>query len=217
MSPMAWIVLASNLVGGAEAAREAEAAVLLQTAHREVLLTYDDRENAQAHWQASLALTEQAYELKRGGDSELQTLAELAERAFQAEEYAQATSYADLALARADELSGQLVFSIGNAVHHAHLVLGKLALRQGDVASAREHLLAAGRTPGSPQLATFGPNMRLAQLLLERGQKDVVLEYLALCGHFWRIGIEKGILDKWSATVQRGETPDFGANLIYGL
>src|SRR5688572_19086141 len=46
-------------------------------------------------------------------------------------------------------------WNYGNALHHGHLVLGMVALRANDVPRAKEHLLKAGRTPGSPQLDSF--------------------------------------------------------------
>src|SRR5438046_1216100 len=61
----------------------------------------------------------------------------------------------------------------GNVVHEANQILGLAALQQGNVRLARHYLLAAGKTPGSPQLDSFGPNMVLAQKLLERGERDV--------------------------------------------
>jgi hypothetical protein len=76
----------------------------------------------------------------------------------------------------------------GNALHQAHTALGRVALRRDKLAEAKVHLLEAGRTPGSPQLNSFGPNMLLAQELLERGEKEVVLEYFDLCRAFWGLG-----------------------------
>jgi hypothetical protein len=57
-----------------------------------------------------------------------------------------------------------------------HLVLGLLALRNDDVATARSQLLEAGKTPGSPQLNSFGLNMMPASELLKRGERDAVIE-----------------------------------------
>jgi hypothetical protein len=92
-----------------------------------------------------------------------------------------------------------------------------LALRDGDLEKAGEHLLEAGKTTGSPSLGSFGPNMTLAQKMLERGQREVVLEYFRLCGAFWDMGVENGKLDRWSLVVRNGGSPDFGANLVYGF
>jgi len=53
--------------------------------------------------------------------------------------------------------------------------------------------------------------MILAKELLEKGKRDVVLEYFELCSEFWKS--DRGQLGKWTATVQKGRIPDFGANL----
>jgi hypothetical protein len=49
------------------------------------------------------------------------------------------------------------------------MVLGQVALRRGDAKKAASFLLAAGKTWGSPQLNSFGPNMPLANDLLAAG------------------------------------------------
>jgi hypothetical protein len=105
-------------------------------------------------------------------------------------------------------------WNYGNAVHHGHRLLGEVALQRGDIGRAREELLAAGRTPGSPQLNSFGPNMSLAKRLLERGERDIVLEYFALCAAFWKSDIQ-GSLPAWTAAVREGRMPEFRGNLIY--
>jgi hypothetical protein len=66
---------------------------------------------------------------------------------------------------------------------------------------------------GSPQMNSFGPNMQLAKALLEKGEKDVVLEYFKRCATFWKMG--KSQLAGWTASVKTGEIPEFGANLNY--
>jgi hypothetical protein len=93
------------------------------------------------------------------------------------------------------------------------MVLGQVALRDGDKAAARAHLLASGKTKGSPQLNSFGPNMSLAKDLLEVGERDVVQTFFDLCGIFWKN--DHGALDRWKNAVAAGRIPDFGANLPY--
>jgi hypothetical protein len=73
----------------------------------------------------------------------------------------------------------------GNVVHEANQILGLAALQEGNIEEAKRYLLAAGRTLGSPQLDSFGPHMELAQKLLARGEKEVVVEYLDLVAKFW--------------------------------
>lgn len=104
-------------------------------------------------------------------------------------------------------------WNYGNAVHDANLVLGRIAVTEGRMDDAKRSLLAAGRSPGSPQLNSFGPNMSLAKDLLDKGERDTVLEYFQLCRTFWKR--DGGQLDRWREAVKAGKTPDFGANLLY--
>ncbi|TWU34331.1 tetratricopeptide repeat protein [Novipirellula artificiosorum] len=101
----------------------------------------------------------------------------------------------------------------GNRIHHGNLTLGRIALREGDVNEAKSRLLSAGKTPGSPQLNSFGPNMQLAKELLEQGETEVVLEYFALCDKFWKSPQRK--LEQWIEDVKANRTPQFGGNLAY--
>ncbi|MEO2013312.1 MAG: hypothetical protein ABGZ53_02975 [Fuerstiella sp.] len=99
----------------------------------------------------------------------------------------------------------------GRAVHLGNVVLGRLAVQAGDIAQAKSHLLAAARIQGGPTLNSFGPNMSLALELLEKGEKEVILEYFQLCSKFWKS--EK--LKVWTDVVNRGGIPVFGGNLSY--
>jgi TonB family protein len=101
----------------------------------------------------------------------------------------------------------------GNAVHDGNMVRGLVALRSGNVEQAAKDLVEAGKTKGSPQLNSFGPNMTLASELLAKGERDAVLEYLSLCKNFWKLGDAR--LDAWIDLIKSGGKPDFGANLVY--
>lgn len=101
----------------------------------------------------------------------------------------------------------------GGAVHDGNLVLGRIALQDGRVEEARDYLLKAGETRGSPVLGSFGPNMALARDLLQSGERQAVLDYFERCRKFWSTGEET--LRTWTADVQAGRMPDFGPNLIY--
>lgn len=138
-------------------------------------------------------------------------LDKLAKAAFKAGEIEKASLYANELLTAAARFPKD--WNYGNAIHHGNNVLGRIALRQGDRKLAAELLLKAGRTPGSPQLGSFGPNMSLAKELLEKGRREPVLEYFELCRKFWKTGGER--LDQWTKEVNAGLAPDFGGNLRY--
>ena len=124
-----------------------------------------------------------------------------------------AKSYAHALLEQAASMRDD--WNYGNAVHVANLVLGRIAFSSGDVAEAGRLLLEAGRTPGSPQLNSFGPNMLLAKELLAKGEREAVVQYFDLCANFWRD--RQGMLSQWKAAVQKGVEPKFGPNLDYQL
>ena len=92
---------------------------------------------------------------------------------------------------------------------HGNAILGRVALKRGDVKKADQYLLAAGATPGSPQLDSFGPNMTLAKELLEKDQTDVVLQFFKLCAKFWESNFGK--LEQWNAEVRQGKIPPSAA------
>jgi hypothetical protein len=136
-------------------------------------------------------------------------LEQLAKMAFAAGEIDKARAYAKALLEQAPPHSGP--WTHGNAVHFGHIVLGQIAVRDGNLDAAKAHLLAAGRTPGSPQLNSFGPSMALASELLQKGERDTVLDYFKLCREFWKNGGSR--LDAMTDAVVAGNSPDFGPNL----
>ena len=146
-----------------------------------------------------------AYKLStdRGRDVLLQYLAKVA---LAANKPQKAKEYAEKMLSQ--NSSG---WNYGNNIHHGNIILGRIALTLDDLEEAKKRLINAGKTPGSPQLNSFGPNMTLAKELLQKGEKDVVLKYLELCSKFWKMGKDR--LHKWSVVVKDGKIPDFGRSL----
>lgn len=159
----------------------------------------------------SLVEYEKAQTSDREKMSRFYRMDNLAKAAVKAEDLEKATRYAKESLAGAKDFPND--WNHGNAVHHGNNVLGLVAMKQGDLKLADEHLLKAGNTPGSPQLNSFGPNMTLAKALLEKDRKDAVLEYFELCRKFWKMGGDR--LDRWTKDVKAGDVPDFGGNLAY--
>ena len=133
-------------------------------------------------------------------------LSRLAKAAFEAKQLDKAKKYAL-------QMLGQKLddWNTGNNIHDGNIILGRIALAQDNVEEAKKHLLAAGKTKGSPQLDSFGPNITLANDLLELGETKVVLEYFDLCSNFWEMGKDR--LKQWSTSIKKGDTPDFGGAL----
>jgi hypothetical protein len=90
---------------------------------------------------------------------------------------------------------------------NAHIVLGRVALAQGDLSTAEQSLLDAGSiSPTESAFATFGPDTALAQSLLVHGRTEAVIRYLVACGRFWVLGQKQ--LDDWIEQIRQGGTPD---------
>jgi hypothetical protein len=96
----------------------------------------------------------------------------------------------------------------GQALHDANTVLGRIAVREGRLEDAKRHLLESIRAPNAAMM-DYGPSMALANDLLEKGERQAVLDYLARCKRFWNYAR----LDEWAQQIQRGEIPDFGSYL----
>jgi hypothetical protein len=131
-------------------------------------------------------------------------LGDMADAARRAGENDKAEAYARELLELAETSPRDWIY--GNAVHDGHRILGELALQRGDVRSAKEHLLAAGATPGSPQLDSFGPELTLANDLLAAGERTTVVAYLRACRRFWKG--RAAALDAAIAAIEAGQTPE---------
>ena len=120
--------------------------------------------------------------------------------------YNVAGSYAhEMLLIAAGKENKDNLWNRDNLIHKAHIALGEISLSNGDVDKAKKHLILAATIKGSPQLDSFGSDMRLAAQLLDIGEKDVVLEYLDLCSQFWR----DDKITEWEEKIKKGESVNF--------
>jgi hypothetical protein len=131
-----------------------------------------------------------------------------AKAAIEANDAGRARQLATTALAQVGSVNDN---TTGQTIHDSHVVLGRVALRTGNLAEAKAHLQRAGQVTGGGTLTSFGPNMSLAKELLDRGERDVVVQYLEACAAFW----PNRLTTQWIQTITHGGTPNFGANLTY--
>lgn len=80
------------------------------------------------------------------------------------------------------------------------------------IEEVKKYLREAGKSPGSLQMDSFGPNMILVQELLKIGQKEIVMEFFGSYAKFWKM--DHGKLKQWEAQVEKGEIPDFVTNIF---
>jgi hypothetical protein len=95
-----------------------------------------------------------------------------------------------------------------SAVQRANTILGRVALRKGDLDHARQYLLDSADPHAASDIALSGPTFVLAKELIEHGERDAVLQYLENCLQFWPRG--ESVLRIWMADIRNGKTPKFG-------
>jgi tetratricopeptide (TPR) repeat protein len=153
---------------------------------------------ALGQWEAALALLKSDRE-------RFYLLTRMAPVAVDAGRLSHAIRFADELLRRAGTFRAD--WNYGNALHHAHSALGRVALQRSRMRNAKRHLIASAKTKGSPQLNSFGPSWDLAAELLARGEAETVLRYLGLCGAFWEMGGPQ--IGTWSRSIRETGTTNF--------
>lgn len=99
-------------------------------------------------------------------------------------------------------------WNYGNAIHYSHIILGRLSLKAGDIKKSTDHLIKASKTPGSPQLNSFGPNMTLARELLEEGQREKVVSFIKNIQNFWESEYSYSAI-RWINEIESTGATDF--------
>jgi hypothetical protein len=137
--------------------------------------------------------------------------------AYRKKQYGKAERLAGEYLALAEKYQHEDRASYGNAIHTSHQILGLIRLHEGNLEQAKQHLLLAGHTPGSPNLNSYGPRMPLARELLLKGQRGVVLQYLDLVAKFWAPGTDakyrqldrrnNALIRQWKTEIRGGGIP----------
>jgi tetratricopeptide (TPR) repeat protein len=94
------------------------------------------------------------------------------------------------------------------AVQRANTILGRVALRSGDMIHAKQYLLDSADARAARDIAFSGPTLILAKELIEQGERDAVVEYLEHCLELWPRG--ENVLRIWIADIKSGKTPSFG-------
>jgi tetratricopeptide (TPR) repeat protein len=94
------------------------------------------------------------------------------------------------------------------AVQRSNTILGRTALRSGDIAGAKQYLLDSSGPLAEKDVSISGPTLVLAKELLQHGEREVVLQYLDNCLSLWPRG--EGVLQLWIADIKNGKTPNFG-------
>lgn len=116
--------------------------------------------------------------LCQGSDSEdlFFKMSELPSKAFDANDFKKAEKYANRLIELCEKYRDN--WNYGNAWNKAHTVLGRIALKNGDIEGAKNHLHLSSIDIATPQTASFGPSLDLAKDLAKAKEKSSVIEYL---------------------------------------
>lgn len=117
----------------------------------------------------------------------------------------------DKAKIYATELVLEFSDDSGEAAHRGNIVLGRIALKENNLAKAKEHLLIAARSAIRAPISYFVPDMELARELFEKGEKQIVVDYLKLCEGLESFNKEERskVLRRWQTEIAEGKTPSF--------
>jgi hypothetical protein len=95
----------------------------------------------------------------------------------------------------------------GNAIYTGNLILSLAALDKNDIESAKNYLFEAVAAPSSKTVEQIGLDTLVAQILLQRGERDTVLEYFKRGRHLWPLGGAQ--ITRWENAVRAGRAPNF--------
>jgi len=141
--------------------------VLAELHSRQTPATRPDDQTARAR--LALKEYENAFALSKTPEDRFYNLTPLPKAAFACGDNVKASDYAKQLLAQAENFKQD--WNYGNAIHTANLTLGRIALASGDIDTAKARLLDAGKTPGSPQLDSFGPTWNWLVSFCKKGKK----------------------------------------------
>ena len=170
-----------------------------------------DLEHAQGQTAQQALATAEAAQSARTKTVAYLHLPYLARLAFVAGDFDKAKRYANEALSEAAQLRQPTVRTA--ATYGSHQVLGRILLRQQDLAGAKQELSASAETSGTPTERTFGPNMLFARELLQAGEPEAVLDFLEKVKPFWTPGVAR--INAWESAIRDGTIPDFDDTLRY--
>lgn len=106
-------------------------------------------------------------------------------------------------------------WNYGNAIFDGHMAFASCDVKDKKIESALSHLNEAAKTPGSPQLSTFGPpyhDMSVLSDLLREGHKKEVTTFLSSLKRFWDSEFSQDYFDFWEKEIEQNRIPKFDAS-----
>lgn len=106
-------------------------------------------------------------------------------------------------------------WNFGNAIFEGNLAFTECDVKENKIDNALVHLKEAAKTPGSPQLNSFGPprtDLSVLSELLKEGKKKEVLDFLGSFDRYWEGGRSDDEMKFWTAEITANRIPKFEIN-----
>ncbi|HEX8737970.1 MAG TPA: hypothetical protein VF721_21740 [Pyrinomonadaceae bacterium] len=133
-------------------------------------------------------------------------LVKLAEAALDLNELKKARAFAETVLNKTKDASDAWI-DREKAIYYGNTLLGRVALREGNTAKAREHLPASLTFPEESDFEIKDLELDLAAELLARGEKQLVLDYLARAEKLTTDADNIKVLRRWQRLIKRNSFP----------
>jgi tetratricopeptide (TPR) repeat protein len=137
-------------------------------------------------------------ELTRSREARATLAGDMAEAEFKVGNFDGAAALARIQLGTTDPAAGQ----------RGNTILGRVALRDGDIEQSKHYLIESSKPSALRRASLYAPSMTLAKELLQQGEKDAVIEYLENCLALWPDG--RSALQSWITDIRNGKIPNFG-------
>ena len=106
-----------------------------------------------------------------------------------------------------DSLSPSGNYGAQFANKNGNLILSQSALDRNDIPGAKRYLLEAAASPGARIIELSGLDTSVARTLLQRGERDTVLEYFNRGRNLWPQGGQ--LITRWETIIRAGRMPNF--------
>ena len=159
-----------------------------------------------AESEKGLALIAKDEMLARSSDH-FELVVRLAGIALDLNELKRARSFAEAVLNEKKDDSGDGWRDTDKAIYYGNALLGRVALREGNTAKAKEHLAASLTFPEDSDFELRELNLDLAAELLAKGEKQAVLDYLARAEKLTTDETNIKIFRRWQRLIKRNSFP----------
>jgi hypothetical protein len=127
-------------------------------------------------------------------------------------ELKKARAFAEAVLNEKKDESGDGWRDTDKAIYYGNALLGRVALREGNTAKAREYLAASLTFPEDSDFELRELNLDLAAELLAKGEKQAVLDYLARAEKLTTDETNIKIFRRWQRLIKRDSFPYWEGN-----